>query len=204
MAIGFATAILTPNGKTGDALEPTDIELVRQARKGRHDAFHQLMDRYAPPLLRLAGTLVPARADAEDVVQETFTAAFRGLKSFQERSSVKTWLYAILFRQAALFRRKHRMPLRFLADEGSLPAPTTDDVAPHIAAIDARLDLDAALALLPEDHRAILILREIEGLPYDDIAQMLNVPRGTVESRLFRARQALKQWFSSRAQDRPT
>jgi RNA polymerase sigma-70 factor (ECF subfamily) len=154
------------------------------------------MDRYAPALLRLAGTLVPARADAEDVVQETFTAAFRGLKSFQERSSVKTWLYAILFRQAALFRRKHRMPLRFLSDEGSLPAPTTGDVAPHIAAIDARLDLDAALALLPEDHRAILILREIEGLPYEEIAQMLNVPRGTVESRLFRARQALRNWLN--------
>ncbi len=177
-------------------MEATDLELVRLARKGRHEAFHQLMDRYAPPLLRLAATLVPSRTDAEDVVQETFTAAFRGLKNFQERSSPKTWLYAILFRQAALFRRKHRMPLRFIADEGSLPAPTTDDVAPHVAAIDARLDLDAALASLPEDYRAILILREIEGLAYEEIAELLDVPRGTVESRLFRARQSLRGWLN--------
>ncbi len=159
-------------------MEQTDIELVREARKGRHEAFHELVERYAQPLVRLAATLIPSRTDAEDVVQETFTAAFVSLKKFEGRSSVKTWLYAILFRQAVLFRRKHRMPLRFLADEGSLPAASREGVAGHIAAIDARLDIDAVLALLPEDHRAILVLRELEGLSYEEIAEMLGLRGG--------------------------
>jgi len=182
-------------------LEPTDVELLRLARKGHTEAFHQLVDRHAAPLFRLATTLVPTRDDAEDVVQETFTAAFRALKSFQERSSVKTWLYAILYRQAALFRRKHRMPMRMLAEDDALAAdPDTTGSAGHVSSIDARLDVQAALAQLPDDHRAIIILREFDGLSYDEIAAVLELPRGTVESRLFRARQALKERLTARTQ----
>lgn len=172
-----------------------DVDLLRQARAGDSGAFHELMERHAAALLRLAGNLVPNHQDAEDVLQETFIAAFRSMKGFQERSSVKTWLYAIAYRQAALLRRKKRMPMQMLSDETPLPAPS---VAQHVSTVDAKMDLDRALAHLPEDHRAILILREIDGLSYEEISGILQLPRGTVESRLHRARQSLKNYFGPR------
>jgi len=169
--------------------DPTDIDLLRQAKAGKQGAFHRLIDRHAPALLRLAPSLVPTLQDAEDLLQETFTAAFRSLNTFQERSSVKTWLYAILFRQAATLRRKIGAPLKPLPDELPSLSPNPN------ARTDARLDLQQALDKLPQDFRAILILRELEGLSYTEIAALLDLPQGTVESRLNRARQALKNAF---------
>jgi RNA polymerase sigma-70 factor (ECF subfamily) len=167
-------------------VEQSDVDLLRQAKAGHQEAFHRLIDRHAPAMLRLAPNLVPTRHDAEDLLQETFTAAFRSLATFQERSTVKTWLYAIMFRQAAILRRKIGQPLSPLHD--NLPSHTPNPTA----RTDARLDLHAALDQLPEDARTILILRELDGLSYDEIAGLLSIPRGTVESRLHRARQALK------------
>jgi RNA polymerase sigma-70 factor, ECF subfamily len=171
---------------------PTDIDLLRQARAGKQDAFHALIDRHAPALFRLAPSLVPTHQDAEDLLQETFTAAFRSLNSFQERSSVKTWLYAILFRQAAMLRRKIGVPLRSLTEE--IPSP----LANQSLRTDARLDLEQALDHLPEGFRTVLMLRELDGLSYSEIATLLNLPQGTIESRLNRARQALKSRLISK------
>ena len=172
-------------------MEPTDIDLLRKAKAGESAAFRHLMDRHAAAILRLASNLVPNHHDAEDVLQETFIAAFRSMKAFEERSSVKTWLYAIAYRQAALLRRKKRMPMQMLTDDALLAGPEMK----HELAVDAKIDLDKALAHLPEDHRAILILRELEGMSYEEIAGILELPRGTVESRLHRARQSLKNYF---------
>jgi len=170
-----------------------DDELILSAKSGARsagEAFHLLIDRHAAAMLRLAETLVPRSQDAEDLLQETFLAAFRGVGTFEGRSSVKTWLYAILFRQAALFRRRRGMTSLALSDDASRLTPS------HTDAIEARLDLQAALARLPGDFRAILILRELDGLSYDEIASVLALPRGTVESRLHRARAALRKMLS--------
>jgi RNA polymerase sigma-70 factor (ECF subfamily) len=176
------------------ALEETDLELMQKAQKGHADAFHRLVDRHAGPLFRLATTLVKTHDDAEDVVQETFAAAFRALKSFQQRSSVKTWLFAICYRQAALLRRKNKNPIRMLGEDESVTAdPATMGGKGHAASVETRLDVQAALAKLPDDQRAILMLREFDGLSYEEIATVLELPRGTVESRIFRARQALRE-----------
>jgi RNA polymerase sigma-70 factor (ECF subfamily) len=181
------------------ALEETDLELMAKAQKGRADAFHRLVDRHAAPLFRLATTLVKTHDDAEDVVQETFAAAFKALHSFQQRSSVKTWLFAICYRQAALLRRKNKNPIRMLGEDESVTAdPTTMGRKGHVPSVDTRLDVQAALAKLPEDQRAILMLREFDGLSYEEIATVLELPRGTVESRIFRARQALKEYLMPR------
>ncbi|HUO08968.1 MAG TPA: sigma-70 family RNA polymerase sigma factor [Phycisphaerae bacterium] len=194
-------------------MEETDLELLHRARKGHPEAFHRLVDRYAAPLFRLATTLVKTHADAEDVVQETLTAAFRALGSFQERSSVKTWLFAICYRQAALLRRKNKNPIRMLGEDESLTADPSSlpghgegrggGGGGHVAAIHTRLDVQAALAKLPEDQRIILTLREFDGLSYDEIASVLQLPRGTVESRLFRARQALREFLLPRDAPNP-
>jgi RNA polymerase sigma-70 factor (ECF subfamily) len=174
--------------ESGD-VQSTDLELMREARGGDLAAFHELVDRHAAYLYAVAVGLTGHAADAEDLVQETLTGAFRGLRSFEGRSSVKTWLTRILVRQAARQRRK-------LGGRRSLPLEVaegrTDKTLPHTAA-DERMDVTAAIGQLSPEHREVIILRELEGLSYDEMAEVLEVPRGTVESRLFRARAAMKE-----------
>ena len=172
-------------------VRPTDFELVRLAQKGDAAAFHGLVDRYARFLYSLALSLTSSAADAEDLVQETLAGAFRGLGSFEGRSSLKTWLARILVRQNA---RRHRSRAArpatvSLEAAAEAEAPATGSQA----ATEARLDIMAAIRALGPEHREVVVLREIEGLSYDEMAEVLDVPRGTVESRLFRARRQLQE-----------
>lgn len=167
----------------------SDLDLLRQARHGDLGAFHRLVDRYASYLYGLGVGLVGGAHDAEDLVQETLIGAFRGLGAFREESSVKTWLTRILIRQAA---RHHRRG-------GAAMAATSLEAAPEpakpagTARADLRMDVVAAIQALAVEHRQVIVLRELHGLSYEEIAQVLDVPRGTVESRLFRARRALQE-----------
>jgi len=190
----------------GESLEPagpSDLELVRRCRSGDGGAFHVLVDRYAQSMFALAHSLVSNTADAEDVVQETFAGAFRGIERFEERASVKTWLTRILVNQANRLRRD-RSTKRMLSldnpgggssddDAGSIDAGPAASQPSTTAGVDARTDLAAALATLSPDHRQVIVLREMEQLSYEEIADVLKVPIGTVESRLFRARAELRQ-----------
>ncbi len=166
---------------------PTDIELVRKARHGDLGAFHGLVDRHASYLFGLAVSLLGHEADAEDAVQETLAGAYRGLGGFGERSSVKTWLTRILVRQAARqFRRR--------ASRGKvirLESARSPEVAGATQSADVRMDVQRAILDLADEHREVIVLREMQGLTYDEIAESLDVPRGTVESRLHRARREL-------------
>ena len=165
--------------------EVADSELVAKARRGDAGAFHDLVDRHADRLFRLAVSLVGNSADAEDVVQETLIGAFRGLSRFEGRASVKTWLTRILVIQAAQFRRRKR-PVQSISET----QPTTKD---QPAGSEAKLDVQAAMQQLSPEHRQVIVLRELEQMTYDEIAQVLDVPQGTVESRLSRARAALRE-----------
>lgn len=173
-------------------LRSTDMDLVEKARGGDPSAFHELVDRYAGSLFGLAVSLSGNAADAEDMLQETFTGAFRGLGAFEGRSSVKTWLTRILIRQRARhWRSTHRGKAATLSIED---APDSSVATPSShAATDARIDVTAAIKSLSPDHREVIALREIQGLSYDEIADILEIPRGTVESRLFRARRELQE-----------
>ncbi len=176
--------------RKGPALEGmqalTDPDLFEKARQGDSAAFDLLAARHAAGLYRLAYALVSDAHDAEDVLQETFMAAYAGLRSFRGESAVKTWLTAILVRQAARLRRRRRIRRAARLDAaGSHPA--VEDSR------DFRLDLAGALDGLSPEHREIMALREVRGLSYDEIADVLAVPRGTVESRLHRARLALRE-----------
>ena len=185
-------------------MEPSDLELWQSAAKGDHGAFHTLMDRHSRGMFRLAQSLSANRSDAEDICQETFVAAFKSLNSFDARASVKTWLTRILMRRAAKIWNKQKHQRRTL----SLDADTRLDyrsgescnniagqigVAPTTHLVDQRMDLLQVIRTLPEEFRETVVLREIEGLSYAEIAQTLGVPRGTVESRLFRARAELRK-----------
>jgi RNA polymerase sigma-70 factor (ECF subfamily) len=188
--------------------EASDLELVRSAGGGDDDAFHTLVDRHAAMLFRVAQSLTRNRADAEDLLQETFVGAYRGLSSFAGRSSVKTWLVQILTRQAAKawHRSRHHRSARSIdaaaaGDDGNSGDAGVRGYAGDralssespAAAVDRRLDVAAVLKQISAPHREILVLREIRGLSYEEIAQVLEVPRGTVESRLSRARAEFRE-----------
>jgi RNA polymerase sigma-70 factor (ECF subfamily) len=191
----------------GDSrLEVSDQELVQNAVAGDDEAFHALVDRHAPALFRSALALSRNRADAEDLLQDTLVAAYRGLKNFAGRSSVKTWLVTILTRQGfkALHRSRHRratLSLNALESAGSADGDVEDAGVVHHASpatsVEKKLDVNATLQSMSDLHREVLVLREIQGLSYEEIAAVLKVPRGTVESRLYRARAEFREKFGS-------
>jgi len=188
MVCGSRNHVATESGP----LQSTDLELAGRARKGDRSAFHELLDRHAAFLFSLAVSRVGNAADAEDVVQETLFGAFRGLRAFEGRSSVKTWLVGILIRQTAMHRR-HVMRRRVEPLESGAEAQSSPRASSPAAVADARLDVTAAIQGLSPDHRDVVVLRELHGLSYEEMAQALGLPRGTVESRLFRARRELQE-----------
>jgi RNA polymerase sigma-70 factor (ECF subfamily) len=180
-----------------------DLGLLRQAARGDGQAFHKLVDRHGQSLYRLAFSLAGNSADAEDLVQECLAGAFRGLDRFEGRSSVKTWLTRILVTQVARWRRSRRgkTALSIQAmDGGSGSSDESADGADWVGAsgidpadhVARQVDVQAALRTLSPEHREVLVLREFQGLAYEEIAEVLGVPRGTVESRLHRARAELR------------
>ena len=179
--------------RTGEAdrLRESDESLLARACAGEGAAFHELADRHAERLFRLAFRLVGEVQAAEDVVQNTLLGAFRGMRAFEGRSTVKTWLSSILSRQAARYHRSRARRTAISLEEGGAGR---DDAAGALASEDAdrRMDVHEALRQLSPEHREIVVLREFEGMSYAEMAAALGVPQGTVESRLHRARQDLK------------
>ncbi len=173
-----------------------DDELVRQIASGDEVAFQALIDRHARYLYGIAHGLAGNTADAEDLVQETFTGVLRS--RFRGEASVRTWLVQILVRRAGMLRRWRRRK----GGHRSLDATAAGEAAERppgsagfFTGVDARLDLAIMLRTLSREHRAVIVLREVEGMTYAEIATVLGVPRGTVESRLHRAREELRQRF---------
>ena len=169
-----------------------DLDLLRRSAKGSGPAFHELVDRHADRLFRLAVSLTGQAADAEDVLQETFAGAYRNAGTFKGESAVGTWLTKILVRQVAQWKRSRAIRRTSDIEQGGVPSS-----AGHASGIDAKVDLQTALNQLSEEHKEVLVLREFEHLSYDEISTVLEVPRGTVESRLHRARNELKEKLKS-------
>jgi len=179
--------------------------LAQRAAGGDEKAFHTLIDRHAPAMFRAALSLTRNRSDAEDVMQEAMIGAYRGIRNFAGRSSVKTWLMQILTRQAAKAWHRTRHARSTLTLHEPQTGQERDDSAlttrSAAASVDTKLDVMAALQKVSEAHREILVLREVRGLSYDEIAEVLKVPRGTVESRLSRARGELRRRLLGRDGD---
>jgi RNA polymerase sigma-70 factor (ECF subfamily) len=180
-------------------LQESDAELVHKIRGGDEAAFRELVNRHGDSLYGLACSVMGNASDAEDVLQETLLGAFRRLGAFEGRSSVKTWLVRILLNHASKFRRSRRirrtnaLPDEVGPDDGQ--ASGLDSGSPA-AIVESRVDLDAMLQVLSPEHREVIVLRELQQMSYDEIATTLKIPRGTVESRLHRARQDLKRRFA--------
>ncbi len=175
-----------------------DQALVADAVAGGRDAFEALVRRHQTRIVNYAMAIVKDPADAEDVAQETFIRAYRSLARFRGDSSFKTWLYTIATNAArtGLERRGRRGRV----EDGSLDDEAGPLVAADVPAGDAdaetalvrREAIDRALAALPADLRVAVVLRDVEGLDYKEIAAATGAPIGTVESRIFRARRRLR------------
>ncbi|MDB5303787.1 MAG: polymerase, sigma-24 subunit, RpoE [Phycisphaerales bacterium] len=179
-------------------MQTADPELVERIKNGDKAAFSELAGRYADPLFGLAYSLVGSAADAEDIVQEAMLAALRKIGSFEGRSSVLTWLRSIVVFQASKTRRSRRVRTAIpLHDHEDLASANDSRLrsGSGTAAVDSRVDAMAMLETLSPEHRAIVVLRELQQMSYEEISKTMGIPLGTVESRLYRARQELRQRF---------
>lgn len=167
-----------------------DSEIIERVLAGDSAAYAGLVERYQPQILRLLQRLVGCRDTAQDLAQEAFLSAFRGLKSFQQKSSFSTWLHRIACNKAAsAARRRRTLPLAPSAE----PAATGGDVAAGLEQSDRRQAVEAALAELDPRFRAVVVLADMEDASYESISGILDIPIGTVRSRLHRARLELRQ-----------
>jgi RNA polymerase sigma-70 factor (ECF subfamily) len=187
---------------SAEAAGDQDPALVERARAGDIAAFEVLVRRYQGWVFTLAVRMLGDRAEAEDMAQEIFLKAYRGLKRFRGASRFSTWLYAIASHQCLnqLEARRRRPRAGNHSNHIQTGAPTAvdrlSDQAPLADALLERMDrariVQAELANLTAEHRIILVLRDIQGLSYEEIAQTLQLELGTVRSRLHRARTEMR------------
>jgi RNA polymerase sigma-70 factor (ECF subfamily) len=170
----------------------SDDALVDRARRSDQDACRLLVERYHSRVIGLVWGLVGDRASAEDVAQEAFFRAFMGLKGFKGRSSFRTWLFQIAI-NAARTHRQSRQKRFEVSSGGSLDLDVHTNSADEDARFLARDEVQRAMATLPAELREAVLLRDVNGLDYREIAVVLEVPIGTVESRIFRGRARLRR-----------
>jgi RNA polymerase sigma-70 factor (ECF subfamily) len=184
---------------------PSDGELVERARKGDRDAFRELVERYQRKIATLALGMLRNREDALDVVQETFTKAFQSLDRFKGDASFYTWTYRIAVNLCIDHqRREAKMPVATpdphesgdrAADPVTLLVDGAEQGDPFQRTLDSEIAhrLSTAIAELTPEHRAVILLREVDGLSYEEISRVLDCPKGTVMSRLHYARRQLQE-----------
>lgn len=188
---------------------PTDTVLVRRSRGGNNEALEELVSRYEDRVYSLAYRMTGNREDAEDVLQDTFLSVIRALEGFEERSSFSTWLYRIAA-NAALTRirkrsRKEKSESEFLDEVYSVTEQAHDqwkmtdwsaNPAEKLLNEEARQVMEKAINKLPEAYRMVFILRDVEGLPAAEAADVLGLSIPAAKSRLHRARLFLRNHLS--------
>ncbi len=174
-----------------------DRDLVEAAATGDRQAFDELVRRYQAQIVNLARAMTASDADVDDMAQEVFVRIWRSLAKFRGESTFKTWIYGIALNviRTHRSRRSRLQSLLWSAPAESEQDPLERAVDPDESVeqqIMMRDAIDRALATLPGELREAVVLRDVQGLEYREIAEALNVPMGTVESRIFRARQRLR------------
>ncbi|HVC44987.1 MAG TPA: sigma-70 family RNA polymerase sigma factor [Candidatus Binataceae bacterium] len=176
--------------------EADETALLQRARQGDQEAFGALVERYQRRVVGVAQAVVHNQDDAIELAQETFVRAYENLAKFESRSSFSTWLYRIAANLAIDFRRREGRHLVLRGEDAEnefqrLPSPRGDSFQ-ETARGELNRRINGALGELTPEHRAVILLREVEGLSYDEISDVLDVPRGTVMSRLHYARGRLR------------
>jgi RNA polymerase sigma-70 factor (ECF subfamily) len=176
-----------------------DQQLVERAQRGDKLAFELLVSKYERKLQRLLSRLVRDPTQVEDVTQEAFIKAYRALPSFRGDSAFYTWLYRIgintaknhLAAQGRKVPALSDMPGDDPEDDGAALGRDANTPEDELTSRQVAETVNAAMQALPEELRSAIMLREIEGMSYDEIAEIMNCPIGTVRSRIFRAREAI-------------
>ena len=184
----------------------TDVELLTRLRDGDEHAFVTLIERYQPSMVRLARSMVPSRAVAEEVVQDTWMGVVRGLERFEERSSFKTWLFRILANRARTVgwheqRQAHGDRGRAVdASRFAAGGQWAEPVEQWVEESDERIDaaewapvLRSALDELPERQRQVVLLRDLEGLSGSEVCAVLDISAGNQRILLHRGRNHLRE-----------
>jgi RNA polymerase sigma-70 factor (ECF subfamily) len=181
---------------------PADADVVQRAREGDHAAFRVLVERYQGRAYGLALRVLRDEDQAQDVVQDAFLKVYGSLDRFEGRSKFYTWLYRIVMNLCLDRKRRDRSDREVEWDEetagGSLadpagPDPDRSGPEAEVGSSELRVHVTRAIETLPEDARRAIQLREIDGLSYKEIAQVLGIPKGTVMSRLYYARRRLQE-----------
>jgi RNA polymerase sigma-70 factor (ECF subfamily) len=196
-----------------------EAALIAELQAGSEEAFAGLIARYHQPIFSLLARTVQDRDAAADLTQEVFVKVFRGVGSFHGESSLRTWIYRIALREASNQRRwwmRHKqaeIPIEqeLVETESGQPVRLKETLvdpaeSPFETAVheENRSRVEAALSQVPEPFRTTLILRDIEGFVYEEVAEMQGVNLGTVKSRLVRGRAALKTILTAPAQNAPS
>ena len=187
------------------SVDTSDLGLVQRVQRGDKTAFDLLVRKYQHKVIKLVTRYLRNPSDAEDVAQEAFIKAYRAMPQFRGDSAFYTWLYRIAINTAknAIVSRD-RNPVEFdldmqaIEESQSMQARLADTTTPEslLQTEEIRTTVNQAIDALPEDLRTAIVLRELEGLSYEDIALAMECPVGTVRSRIFRAREAIDRRLS--------
>lgn len=185
-----------------------DARILRGLRAGIEDAYEELISRYEQPIYGMVYRLLGNQTDACDVVQEVFLKVFRGVHSFREQSSLRTWIYRIAVNEAHNHRRwflrhgRHEVSIESDAyDHGNSVEQAADPGrSPYEQAVNSenRTLIERALTRVNPIFRTAVVLRDIQNLSYEEIAEILQVSLGTVKSRILRGREALRRELTQR------
>lgn len=189
--------VKSDSGKARASSRERDLKWVRAARGGDRRAFAKLVDAYQQRVYAIAYGIVRERDDAWDVAQEAFVKAYQNLSRFEGTSAFYTWLYRITY-NVSIDHVRDRARRQSPRDEPETVHERATGAGPeHPEQVSDRKELAAvlraAMQQLSEKHRAIIVLREVEGLSYEEMAEVLGISKGTVMSRLFHARQNLQE-----------
>jgi RNA polymerase sigma-70 factor (ECF subfamily) len=190
-----------PGARTSERREPIDDrELVDAARGGDREAFRTLFERYNRRAYALALGVVRQADDALDVVQDAFIKAHKHLDKFEGTSSFYTWLYRIVMNLAIDHLRKHKRVTELRdgdeVDDSLLPQLLGGNPGRALMDKEIRDRIDQALAELSDNHRAVLVMRELEGMSYEEMATVMGCSKGTIMSRLFHARKNMQRMLA--------
>ncbi|HLG54167.1 MAG TPA: sigma-70 family RNA polymerase sigma factor [Vicinamibacterales bacterium] len=175
-----------------------DAALVRASLRGDQEAFGVLVSRHARSIISVTTRMLGPTADAEDVAQETFVAAYKALSSFQFDARFSTWLYRIAVnkcKDALRSRRPGLVSLDAVNDEGTSAWEVADEQTPHweLEQVELAWALDKGIQALPPLYRESFVLKHVEGLGYDEMSAILGVHRDTLKMRVYKARTLLCQ-----------
>ncbi len=183
-------------GMVSSSLEQDDVQLVNASKGGDQEAFSLLVQRYQRRVFNLAYRMLQEYEEATEVTQDAFLAAWQGLPAFRGEARFSTWLYRIAYncalKQLELRKRDYTLQLALQAEHMVAGDDDAQKIV-HIEALDNQKLIQEQLSQLPAKYRAVLVLRHLQDLTYEEMAEVLTMPVGTIKTHLFRARNLLKE-----------